>query len=72
MAEAGSARKLLEHDLNAKLEEAEQTIAATKRAAMTNVRGVAVEAARAIVQRLIGVAPAEDVVGLAVDRALKP
>ncbi len=72
MAEAGAARKLLEHDLNAKLEEAEQTIAATKLAAMAHVRGVAVEAARAIVQRLIGIAPAEDVVARAVDRALKP
>jgi F-type H+-transporting ATPase subunit b len=72
MAEAGAARKVLEHDLNAKLAEAEQTIAATKRAAMANVRGVAVEAAHAIVQRLIGVAPAKNVVARAVDRALKP
>jgi F-type H+-transporting ATPase subunit b len=72
MAEAEAARKLLEHDLNAKLEEAERTIADTKRAAMANVRGVAVEATQAIVQRLIGVAPAEDVVAHAVDRALKP
>ena len=72
MAEAEGARKVLEHDLNAKLAEAEQTIAATKQSAMANVRGVAVEAARAIVQRLIGVAPAEDVVAGAVDRVLKP
>ena len=72
MAEAETARKLLEHDLNAKLAEAERIIAATKLAAMANVRGVAVEAASAIVQRLIGVAPAEDVVARAVERALKP
>jgi F-type H+-transporting ATPase subunit b len=72
MAEAESARKLLEADLNAKLAEAEETIAATKLAAMANVRGVAVEAARAIVQRLIGMAPPQDVVAAAVDRALKP
>jgi F-type H+-transporting ATPase subunit b len=72
MAEAGQARKLLEHDLNTKLAGAEQTIAATKLAAMANVRGVAVEAAAAIVERLIGVAPPADVVTRAVERALKP
>jgi F-type H+-transporting ATPase subunit b len=72
MAEAERARKLLEHDLNAKLAEAEETIAATKLAAMANVRGVAVEAAAAIVERLIGVAPPADVVTRAVERALKP
>ena len=37
-----------------KLAEAEKTIAATKTAAMTNVRGIAVDAAAAIVERLIG------------------
>jgi F-type H+-transporting ATPase subunit b len=72
MAEAETARKLLENDLNAKLAEAERIIAATKQAAMANVQGVALEAARAIVQRLIGVAPAEDMVARAVERALKP
>ena len=72
MAEAETARKLLENDLNAKLAEAERIIAATKLAAMANVQGVALEAARAIVQRLIGIAPAEDMVARAVERALKP
>ena len=72
MAEAETARKLLESELNAKLAEAERTIAATKLAAMSNVRGVAIEAAQAIVQRLIGVAPQQDVVAAAVERALKP
>jgi F-type H+-transporting ATPase subunit b len=72
MAEAEKARKLLETELNAKLAEAERTIAATKLAAMSNVRGVAIEAAQAIVQRLIGVAPQQDVVAAAVERALKP
>ncbi len=72
LAEAETARKLLENDLNAKLAEAERIIAATKLAAMANVQGVALEAARAIVQRLIGVAPAEDMVARAVERALKP
>ena len=39
-------RKALEAKLNAKLAEAEKTIAATKTAAMTNVRAIADEAAR--------------------------
>jgi F-type H+-transporting ATPase subunit b len=71
LAEAETARKQLEHDLNAKLAAAEETIAATKLAAMANVRGVAVEATGAIVERLIGIAPHEDTVAAAVDRALK-
>ena len=54
-----------------KLAEAERTIAATKTAAMTNVRGIAVEAAGAIVERLIGTAPAPAAVEAAVDDALK-
>src|SRR3954452_18991585 len=53
-AEAEQTRKRLESELNAKLAEAEKTIAATKTAAMTNVRGIAVDTASAIVQQLIG------------------
>ena len=44
---AEASRKALEAELNAKLAEAEKTIAATKTAAMANVRGIAAEAARA-------------------------
>src|SRR3954451_2172587 len=40
--EADDRRKALENQLNAKLAEAEKTIAATKTAAMSNVRGIAV------------------------------
>ena len=58
-------------ELNAKLAEAEKTIAATKTAAMANVRGIAVEAAAAIVERLIGTAPAGSAVEAAVADALK-
>jgi F-type H+-transporting ATPase subunit b len=71
MAEAERSRKLLEADLNGKLAEAEATIAATKAAAMDNVQGVAVEAAAAIVERMIGAAPAPQAVAAAVERALK-
>ena len=64
-------RKALEAKLNAELAEAEKQIAATKTAAMTNVRGIAVDAAAAIVERLIGTAPAAPAVAAAVDEALK-
>jgi F-type H+-transporting ATPase subunit b len=71
MAEAEKRRKLLEEQLNRKLEEAEKTIAATKTAAMSNVRGIAVEAAAAIVERLIGQKPSEKELSDAVATALK-
>jgi len=64
-------RKAIEGKLNAQLAEAEQSIAATKGAAMANVRGIAVDAASAIVERLVGTAPAAPAVAAAVDEALK-
>jgi F-type H+-transporting ATPase subunit b len=70
-AEAEERRKALESQLNAKLTEAEKIIAATKSAAMANVHGIAVETAAAIVQRLIGTAPAGNAVEAAVADALK-
>ncbi len=70
-AEAEERRKGLEAKLNAQLAEAEKSIAATKTAAMANVRGIAVDAASAIVERLIGTAPAAPAVAAAVDEALK-
>jgi F-type H+-transporting ATPase subunit b len=70
-AEAEANRKTLETKLNAQLAEAEKSIAATKSAAMTNVRGIAVDAASAIVERLTGAAPAAPTVAAAVDDALK-
>jgi F-type H+-transporting ATPase subunit b len=70
-AEAEEARKKLESQLNSKLAEAEKTIAATKTAAMVNVRGIAVDTASAIVQRLIGTAPSGSAVEAAVADALK-
>ena len=70
-AEAEERRKALERQLNAKLAEAEKIIAATKTAAMANVHGIAVETAAAIVQRLIGTAPAGNAVEAAVADVLK-
>lgn len=71
MAEADQRRKALEEQLNRKLDEAEKAIVATRSAAMANVKGIAVDAAAAIVERLIGQAPAEKTVADAVTEALK-
>jgi len=68
---AEATRKRLEGELNAKLAEAEKTIAATKQAAMLNVRGIAADATKAIVERLIGKAPSDSAVDAAVADALK-
>jgi F-type H+-transporting ATPase subunit b len=70
-AEAEVKRKALEASLNAQLGEAEKQIAATKSAAMANVRGIAIDAAGAIVERLIGSMPPAPAVAAAVDDALK-
>ena len=64
-------RKTLEQRLAVKLAEAEKTIASTRQAAMSNVRGIAAEAAAAIVQRLTGVLPDGSAVNSAVDASLK-
>ena len=71
MAESETNRKALEAELHTRLEQAEASIAATKTAAMANVRDVAVDATGAIVQRLVGTAPEPAAVQQAVDRALK-
>jgi F-type H+-transporting ATPase subunit b len=70
-AAADATRKTLEGELNVKLAEAEKSIAATKQSAMANVRTIAEDAARAIVERLIGSAPGEKAVGDAVADVLK-
>ena len=54
-----------------KLAAAEKTIAETRTAAMGNVRGIAADAAGAIVQRLTGATPDAGAVNTAVDAALK-
>ena len=70
-AEADAKRKATEAKLNADLADAEKQIAATKTAAMANVRGIAIDAAAAIVERLVGTVPPAPAVAAAVDDALK-
>jgi F-type H+-transporting ATPase subunit b len=64
-------RKTLEDRLSVKLADAEKTIAATRTTAMGNVRGIAAEAAAAIVQQLTGISPKSKAVDAAVDASLK-
>ncbi len=70
-AEAETKRKSLESDLSAKLSAAEAQISATKRCGDVNVRGIAIDAAGAIVNELVGEAPAAHAVEAAVDTAIK-
>jgi F-type H+-transporting ATPase subunit b len=67
---AQAKRKDLDATLNIRIAEAEKAIAEHKSAAMTNVRGIATDAAAAIVERLIGAAPAAQEVDAAVDAAV--
>ena len=64
-------RKKLEDQLTIRLAAAEKQIAATRETAMSNVRGIAADAAGAIVQRLTGVLPDGKTVSSAVDATLK-
>lgn len=64
-------RKSLEDKLAARLADAEKSIAATRTTAMSNVRGIAADAAGAIVQRLTGASPDGKAVEAAVDASLK-
>jgi F-type H+-transporting ATPase subunit b len=70
-AASDAERKTLEERLTHKLADAEKTIAATRQAAMSNVRNIATDAAAAIVQRLAGIAPDGKSVESAVDASLK-
>src|SRR3954451_20937000 len=70
-AQTEAERKTLEEQLAAKLAEAEKTIASTRTTAMSNVRGIAADAAGSIVQQLTGVIPDAASVNAAVDASLK-
>jgi len=70
-AEAESARKRIETELNLKLADADKSIAATKQSAMSNIRSIAADATKAIVERLIGTAPSDGEVDAAVSSAVK-
>jgi F-type H+-transporting ATPase subunit b len=65
-SEAEATLKRLEAQLHERLAAAEQSIAATRNAAMGNVRAIAADIAAAIVERLIGKAPAAQEVAAAV------
>jgi F-type H+-transporting ATPase subunit b len=70
-AEAEAASKKLEAELHEKLAAAEKSIDATRTSAMGNVGSIAKDTASAIVERLIGKAPADHEVTAAVGDALK-
>jgi len=70
-AAAEATNKRLEAELHERLAAAEQSIAATRAAAMANVGAIAASTAAAIVERLIGQAPAEHEVAAAVGETLK-
>jgi len=65
-AEAAVINKKLEAQLHEKLAAAEQSIATTRSAAMGNVSSIAADTASAIVERLLGTAPAQGDVTAAV------
>jgi F-type H+-transporting ATPase subunit b len=69
--EVAAERADLERELAAKATEAEARIHAAKTAALKDVNEVAAETAAAIVQRLIGVAPAKPELASAVEAARK-
>ena len=70
-ADAETRRKDVDAKLGVQIAEAERGIAAARSAAMTNVHSIANEAARAIVERLTGIVPADRDVAEAVRDALK-
>jgi F-type H+-transporting ATPase subunit b len=70
-ARAAATNKKLEAELHDKLAAAEQSIAATRAAAMGNVGSIAAETAAAIVERLIGTTPAHPDVAAAVAQVAK-
>jgi F-type H+-transporting ATPase subunit b len=70
-SEAEAVQKRLEAELHERLAAAERSIAATQAAAMANVRTIAADAASAIVERLIGKAPAEQEVAAALGDGIK-
>ncbi len=69
-AEAEETNKRLEAELHERLAAAEQSIAATRTAAMSNVGTIASDTAAAIVERLLGTAPSADDVAAALTAAL--
>jgi F-type H+-transporting ATPase subunit b len=69
-AKADAKKKELEGALAKKLADAEGQIETTKKSAMTNVRGIARDAAAEIVKRLVGTEPSKQSLDRAIDAAL--
>ncbi|MDQ2082497.1 F0F1 ATP synthase subunit B [Xanthobacteraceae bacterium Astr-EGSB] len=69
--ETEKSRHALEERLTARLAEADKAIAATRTAAMGQVRGIAVDTAAIIVRRLTGISAPEPAVAKAVDDVLR-
>jgi F-type H+-transporting ATPase subunit b len=70
-SKAEDTRKRLTAQLDARLAEAEKSIASAKAAAMANVRSIAVDTAGAIVERLVGISPSPKDAADAVSTVLK-
>jgi F-type H+-transporting ATPase subunit b len=70
-AAAAARRKEVDDKLAARIRDAEKSIHASRAAALANVRGIASEAAGAIVERLTGVAPSGHEVAEAVGTVLE-
>ncbi len=64
-------RKTVETELAARIADSEATIQTAKVKAMSNVEGIASDAASAIVQRLTGIAPSTGDIAAAVKSAMK-
>jgi F-type H+-transporting ATPase subunit b len=63
--------KRLEAQLHERIAAAEQSIAKSRAAAMSNVRSIAAETASAIVERLIGQRPRDEDIAAALEDASK-
>jgi F-type H+-transporting ATPase subunit b len=69
-AEAAERQRTLAAALAEQIDEAERRIAATKQQALAEVRGIAVDVGRSVVEKLTGATPNEARVAAAVDRVL--
>src|SRR3954447_18994513 len=69
-AEAAERQRALAAALAEQVDEAERRIAATKQQALAEVRGIAVDVGRSVVEKLTGSAPSEAGLAAVVDRVL--
>ncbi len=69
-AEAAERQRTLAAALAEQVDEAERRIAATKQQALADVRGIAVDVGRSVVEKLTGTAPSEAGVAAVVDNIL--